>query len=132
MPARSASEKKPIRMTHTEYALTHRPTVLPPLPVGKLPTYAYLRAMMEEGAREAGKEFYDPIVEIVKLALTTKDERIALAANIHVSEKLYRKANDLSVTDDDRDNEEKLKRRRAIVEELAAAIAAKRASVTSQ
>lgn len=100
--------------------------------MGKLPTIGYLRAMMEKGAQEAGREFYDPIVEIVKIALTTSDERIALAANIHVSEKLYARAGQGPLDDDGPDNEDKIKRRRELVEQLANAIAAKRITAVPQ
>lgn len=112
-------------MSHAAYSAARSGEVLVPLPEGKMPTPGYLRSMMEKGAREAGKEFYDPIVEIVKLGLTSDDERIRFACHSHVSDKLYPKAKELEPERDAADSE-RASKRAALIDKVLAAFEAKR------
>jgi len=106
-----------IVMTHSAYSAARSADVLAPLPFGKMPTPGYLRAMMEKGARDAGKEFYDPIVELTKLGLTSEDERIRFACHAHLSDKLYPKARDWTDADN-ADDAERNAKRNALLDQL--------------
>ena len=106
-----------IVMTHSAYSATRSAEVLAPLPLGKMPTPGYLRAMMEKGAKDAGRDFYDPIVELTKLGLTSDDERIRFACHAHLSDKLYPKAKDWS-EGDAADDAERVSKRNALLDQL--------------
>jgi len=119
--ARTARKLAPLVLSHEAYSAGVRtPEVLAPLPIGKLPTFGYLRAMIERGAKEAGREFYDPIVELVKLGTTTQDERIAFACHAHLSDKLYPKARDWADADNP-DDADRIAKRNAMLDQLVTA-----------
>jgi hypothetical protein len=119
--ARSSRKLPVLRMTSAEIAeRSASRQSAQPAAIVRLPTYGYLCDMIALGAREAKVDFYDPIVELVKLSKSSGDERIQFACHAHLSDKLYPKARDWQEGENP-DDAERIARRNAMLDQLVAA-----------